>query len=110
MKRLNIILTATGLAIALALAPAAESAPGDGAAPKDLKAAIAQAMRSNPDLRLAEAKLAEALAERDRVRLQVTRELVRCYREIELTQAKTALHEELAAPTPPRGAPSSAPR
>jgi hypothetical protein len=97
VKYLILISMVTALAVCLAWTPAAESATSrdfgaaSSAGSQDLRSAIAQAMKQNPDLRLAEAKLSEALAERDRVRLQVTRDLVRCYESMALAKSSLAL-------------------
>src|SRR5947209_1017266 len=52
---------------------------GDKAAPPadtDLADMLAKALRDNPDIRVAEAKLREADAELNRIRLQVTQKVV----------------------------------
>src|SRR5262249_129713 len=50
-------------------------------APLTLEEMLAQAAESNPDVRVAEAKLREAEAELNRTRLQVTQKVVKLYQE-----------------------------
>lgn len=67
----------------------AKAAPGKS----KLEEMLAEALKNNPDLRVAAAKLAEAEAELNRTRLQVTQKVVAQYYAID-TQKKTVEHQE----------------
>lgn len=58
-----------------------------------LEEMLAEALKNNPDIRVAAAKLAEADAELNRTRLQVIQKVVTTYHAIE-TQKKTIAHQE----------------
>lgn len=58
-----------------------------------LEEMLAEALKNNPDIRVAAAKLAEADAELNRTRLQVIQKIVTVYHAIE-TQKKSIAHQE----------------
>jgi hypothetical protein len=81
-------------------APGQQSAPGQSspppaepapAKPARLEEMLAQALRSNPDVRVAAAKVGEAEAELNRVRLQVVQKVVQAYQAVEAAQAMADL-------------------
>jgi hypothetical protein len=55
---------------------------------------LEQALRNNPDLRVAAAKLAEAEAELSRMRLQVVQKVVQAYQAVEAAQALSDFHQK----------------
>lgn len=79
----------TGTASGPAKGPAQEKAPP---AKSKLEEMLAQALKDNPDLRVAAAKLGEAEAELNRVRLQVMQKVVTLYHSMEMarTDVQTA--------------------
>jgi hypothetical protein len=64
--------------------PPAEAPP---AKPSRLEEMLAQALRTNPDVRVAAAKVSEAEAELNRVQLQVVQKVVQAYQAVEAAQA-----------------------
>jgi hypothetical protein len=56
---------------------------------------LAQALRDNPDIRLASTRLAEAEAELNRVRLQVTQKVVTYQRSLELAREEVKVAEQM---------------
>jgi hypothetical protein len=76
-------------------APGQQSAPGQSSTPpaeappakSRLEEMLAQALRSNPDVRVAAAKVSEAEAELNRVRLQVVQKVVQAYQAVEAARA-----------------------
>jgi hypothetical protein len=73
------------------------SQPGDPAASKEhsesLEEALANALKNNPDIRVAESKVHEAEAELNRTRLQVTQKVVSLLRNIEAQKTTIRLGE-----------------
>ena len=73
--------------------PAKEKTP----APKDheptLEDLLAQALKHNPDIRVAEAKVQEAEAELDRTRLQIAQKVVALQADLQKARAKVAYEE-----------------
>jgi hypothetical protein len=66
--------------------PAPEKGPPAPTKSK-LEEALAQALRSNPDVRVAAAKVNEAEAELNRVRLQIVQKVVQAYQAVEAARA-----------------------
>src|ERR1700722_7097559 len=68
--------------------PAAEAPPATTRVEKSgLEKAIEEALKSNPDLRVAAAKVNEAEASLSRTRLQVTQKVVTAYQDVEIGKA-----------------------
>jgi BMFP domain-containing protein YqiC len=98
---------ATALALLLAGAGLAWGQPGAASEPAKVPAAqekappakskleemLAQALKDNPDIRVAAAKLGEAEAELNRVRLQVMQKVVTLYHSTEMARADVATAE-----------------
>jgi hypothetical protein len=80
----------TGTASEPAKAPAQERA---APAKSKLEEMLAQALKDNPDIRVAAAKLGEAEAELNRVRLGVMQKVVTLYHSIEMARADVATAE-----------------
>jgi hypothetical protein len=59
-----------------------------------LEELLEQALKNNPDLRVASAKLVEAEAELSRMRLQVVQKVVQAYQAVEAAKALAAFHEK----------------
>jgi hypothetical protein len=74
-------------------------APEEKAPPakSKLEAMLAQALKDNPDIRVATAKLGEAEAELNRVRLQVMQKVVTLYHTTEMARADVATAERALA-------------
>jgi hypothetical protein len=82
--------------------PGAEpaKAPGQEKAPpakSKLEEMLAQALKNNPDIRVAAAKLGEAEAELNRVRLQVMQKVVTLYHTTEMARSDVATAERTLA-------------
>jgi hypothetical protein len=81
-------------------APGQQSAPGQSSTPpaeappakSRLEEMLALALRSNPDVRVAAAKVSEAEAELNRARLQVVQKVVQAYQAVEAARAMADLH------------------
>jgi hypothetical protein len=67
------------------------------AAPTSLEEMLTQALRNNPDIRLAATKVREADAELQRTRLQVTQKVVTLYHAREVRKAKVKTAEDQVA-------------
>jgi hypothetical protein len=63
------------------------------AAAKSLADLLAEALKSNPDIRVAEAKLQEASAELERARLKVTQKVVAAYHALQTQKAEVGIAE-----------------
>jgi hypothetical protein len=92
MRRVGVETAAAAGLLALAVAGSVggqtspTGAPGGGApgaTPSKLEELLAQALRSNPDVRVAAAKVSEAEAELSRARLQVVQKVVQAYQAVE---------------------------
>jgi hypothetical protein len=93
---LALVLAGTALAPGQAPAPAAEKPKGAPAKSK-LEETLAQALKDNPDIRVAAAKLAEAEAELNRVRLQVAQKVLAHHHALDQAQAELRDAEQMLA-------------
>jgi hypothetical protein len=91
-----------GSSLALAQRPASDKGPrppeakpklDQKPAAKSLADLLAEALKSNPDIRVAEAKLQEASAELERSRLKVTQKVVAAYHGLQAQKAEVAAAE-----------------
>src|SRR5262249_45592845 len=71
----------------------ARGKPGQPAAPSP-EEMLTKALKDNPDIRVAEAKLREADAELNRVRLQVTQKVIAFHRSLEAQKGLVELAEK----------------
>jgi hypothetical protein len=83
---LALLLTGAALAPGQAPAKPAET-PKEAPAKSKLEEMLAQALKDNPDIRVAAAKLAEAEAELNRVRLQVAQKVVAYHSALDLARS-----------------------
>jgi hypothetical protein len=99
------------LFLAAAFAPAQQPAGPTGPVPNNLDEMIATALKTSPEVLLAEAKLRQAQAELNEVRLRVTREVVGAFNDKKHKQSALVLAErqlQLAAKAAEHGATSTA--
>ncbi len=92
VKPLALFLVLTGVSLGLGQ----PQAPKDSAKPakSKLEEMLAEALKNNPDIRVAVAKAAEAEAELNRTRLQVTQKVVTLYYAIETQKTTITLTEK----------------
>jgi hypothetical protein len=97
---------------AAAVAPAQQPAGPTGPVPNNLDEMIATALKTSPEVLLAEAKLRQAQAELNEVRLRVTREVVGAFNDKKHKQSALVVAErqlQLAAKAAEQGAKQGAP-
>src|SRR5262245_65133837 len=95
-NRLAAIVALTAISLAAAQPPAGKQDPKPAPAkpdPNSLEAMLSQALQSNPDIQVAEAKLREAEAGLNKARVQVLQQLVAAKNAVDSQRAALAAAE-----------------